>query len=398
VHALGHISGSTGADWNALPSPKLNHNNNASSGDAIYVCPGDIIADYGTTTPQNGTTWTSKNSGTITFGLPNISGGNPVANTAFWDTLREPVFANQIVAPSSVIAGSPGSISFSWTGATDPNPADGTTGYIILRNTANSFTVPADGTTYTTGSTLGTATIIAQISSSTITTYTDNTVMNGNSYYYRVYAFRYSTDDLNGNTFFRSRGRAYTSTFVDVQQVNPLPVELISFTGEKYLSSVLLKWETASETNNDYFIVERATDQDPFSAIGNVNGNGNSTQLINYSFTDYHPTTGNNYYRLKQTDYNGAFKYSNILSVNFTIETEQHLLSAWNVENGICYSLSGWNDETRIEVFDIRGQLIVSEKINQDNAGTIPMESNAAGIYFIRVSSGQFIETKKIWR
>lgn len=395
VHALGHNS-TPGTDWNALPSPKLNHNNSASSGDAIYICPGNVIADYGTNTPQAGTTWTSKNSTTITFGLPNISGGNPTTNTACWDTLREPVFANQIVAPSSVVAGNPGSISFSWTAATDPNAADGTTGYFILRNTSNVFTPPADGTTYSTGSTLGSATVIAQISSSGTTTYTDNTVMNGNTYYYRVYAFRYSTDNTNGNTFHRSRGRAYTRTFVEVQQINPLPVELISFSGIKDGKTTLLNWETASELNNDYFIVERATDLCPFTEIGRVAGNGNSSQLHSYSFTDRNPREGINYYRLKQTDFNGAFEYSNSIAVSFSLQEAEPVVNTWNCETTICYRLSGWNGPVIMDVFDMNGNLIFSSQTEGDGSGTLPLNEKGSAVYILRVSCGTIQQVKKI--
>jgi hypothetical protein len=395
IHALGHNSAATGTDWNTLPSPKLNHNNNMSSGDAVYVCPGNVVADYGTSAPQAGTTWTSKNSATITFGLPNISGGNPVTNTAFWDTLREPAFANQIVAPSSVVAGNPGSISFSWAGATDPNAADASTGYIVLRNTSNTFTAPADGTTYTTGAMIGAATIIAQINSSATTSYTDNTVMNGNAYYYRVYAFRYTTDNANGNVFHRSRGRAYTNTFVDVQQTNPLPVELISFTGKISGENILLNWATASELNNDYFIIEKATDEALFSETGRVNGMGNSSQQNSYSFIDESPSAGNNYYRLKQVDFNGAFEYSIIIVIDFT-DQAPHTVVTWNTESGINYRVSGWNGKANIEVYDVNGNLLRRRAMNDDEEGIIDLAGEPAGIYIVRFFSGEFIEVKKV--
>jgi hypothetical protein len=396
IHALGHMS-SPGTDWTALPSPKLNHNNSANSGDAIYVSPGYVLADYGTNTPQAGTTWTSKNNSTITFGLPNISGGNPTTNTAYWDTLRQPVFANQTVAPSSVVAGNPGSISFSWTGATDPNAADGTIGYLILRNTANTFTAPADGTTYTTGTSIGAATIITQITSSSTTSYTDNTVMNGNSYYYRVYAFRYTTDNTNGNIYHRSRGRAYTSTFVIVQQVNPLPVELLSFTGEKSGKEVALNWETASELNNDYFIIERATDETGFTEIGRVDGNGTSTQLHAYAFTDQDPVEGNNYYRLRQTDFNGMFEYSNSVAINFLHQTPEYF-NAWNDGHEIHYQCAGWNAPGIMEIYDASGNLISKTEIDGNATGIIPLNENAKGIYVIRFSAGGIQQVKKIIR
>lgn len=396
IHALGHIS-SPGSDWTAMPAPKLNHNNSANSGDAIYISPGYALADYGTNTPQAGTTWTSKNNSTVTFGLPNISGGNPTTNTAYWDTLREPVFASQSVAPSSVVAGSPGSISFSWTGATDPNAADGTTGYLILRNTVNTFTAPADGTTYTTGTNLGAAMILAQITSSATTSYMDNTVMNGNSYYYRVYAFRYTTDNGNGNTYHRSRGRAYTSTFVDVQQVNPLPVEMLFFKGEKAGEEVLLNWETASELNNDYFIIERATDQTGFREIGRADGNGTSTQLHTYTFTDMAPSIGNNYYRLKQTDFNGAFEYSNSVAIHFDSQQEEYF-NVWNDGEEMYYQSSGWNVQGVMEIYDVAGNLVSKKEIGGNEKGIIPLDENGKGIYLVRFSCGETQQVKKIIR
>ncbi|MEO5642487.1 MAG: T9SS type A sorting domain-containing protein, partial [Bacteroidia bacterium] len=372
------------------------HNNTASSGDAIYVCPGNTVADYGTNAPQAGTTWTSKNSTTITFGLPNISSGNPTTNTAFWDTLREPAFANQIIAPSSVIAGSPGSISFSWSGATDPNAADGTTGYIVLRNTSNTFTPPADGTTYVTGANIGSATVIVQITSSAITTYTDNTVMNGNAYYYRVYAFRYATDNVNGNTFHRSRGRAYTSTFAEIQEVNPLPVELISFNALVTGNEVYLAWQTASELNNDYFIIERATDQNSFIEIGRVDGYGNSSQEHSYIFIDQYPTEGNNYYRLKQTDFNGQYNYSNTVAINFVKAPTPPVITTWNCEAGICFRLEGGKGMSQLEVFDMNGNLIYAMQTSADEPGIIPLGENANAIYILRISQSGFQQTKKI--
>lgn len=394
VHALGHKS-SPGSDFTALPSPKLNHANSASSGDAIYVCPGDLIADYGTTSPQNGTTWTSKNSSTITFGLPNISGSAATANTAFWDTLREPAFASQTVVPVAV-AGSPGSISFSWTAATDPNSADATTGYIILRNTTNTFTPPADGTTYVNGATIGSATVLTHISSSSTTTYTDNTVMNGNSYFYRVYAYRYTTDNQNGNTYHRSRGRAYTSTFVDVQQANPLPVELLSFTGQKKETTALLQWQTASELNNHYFEIERAGENGLFESIGLVNGFGTTTQVHSYTWPDENPLEGNNYYRLRQTDFNGQFSISPVICLRFEKQNSANVL-AWSYDNTISYSLSGWNAPVTIQLYDLSGQLVAEEQREEDGAGSISLAEYPHGIYLLRFSSGTHEELRKIY-
>ena len=82
-----------------------------------------------------------------------------------------------------------------------------------------------------------------------------------------------------------------------------MPIELLSFTGEVTSKGNLLQWNTASETNNNYFSVERSADGKNFKAIGQVKGAGNSTQENSYSFLDVWAPEGINYYRLKQTDF-----------------------------------------------------------------------------------------------
>lgn len=316
VHALAHKS-VVGSDWTTMNTPKLNHANNAGNGDAIYVCPGAVIGDYNG--PATGNAFTSKNNSTITFGLPNTCGGSVLGNTNYWNLLREPIFTIQSISPTSSVAGMPGSLTFNWTAATDPNPSDGTVGYIILRNTVNSFaTLPADGTTYTNGTVLGSATVIAHINSSSITSYTDNTVYNGNCYYYRVYAYRYTTDNINGNSYHQSRGRAYNTTnFVTVNCSSPLPIELINFKAEINNSITNLSWQTASEKNSSYFDVEKSVDGINFTTITKINAKGKSSTLENYKYDDEAILINlKSYYRLKEVDLNTAYKYSNILFVN----------------------------------------------------------------------------------
>lgn len=311
VHALGHSS-TAGSNWTAMPTPKLNHANNASSGDAIYACPGAMLSDYNG--PATGNNFTSKNDATITFGLPNTCGASASGNTNYTNALREPPVSAQTVTPTVSI---PGDLSFSWTAATDPNPGDNVTGYMILRNTTNTFSPPADGTTYTVGSTLGSAKVVAEINSSATVSYTDNTVTAGNCYYYRIYAFRYGTDDINGNSYDDSRGRAYNqSNYIFVNCLTVLPVELLSFSAVAEDNAVSLEWRTATETNNDHFTLQRSADGIDFTAIATVTGAGTTLQPQNYAYTDEAPISGTSYYRLEQTDFNGNSRYSAIRSVS----------------------------------------------------------------------------------
>ncbi|TAH40753.1 MAG: T9SS type A sorting domain-containing protein [Bacteroidetes bacterium] len=85
----------------------------------------------------------------------------------------------------------------------------------------------------------------------------------------------------------------------------PLPVKLSSFSGQVVNNTVKLKWVTSSELNNDYFSIEQSRDGAEFSEIAKVQGAGNSTIEINYSYNDDKPLNGSSYYRLSQTDYDG---------------------------------------------------------------------------------------------
>ncbi|MES2514426.1 MAG: T9SS type A sorting domain-containing protein [Bacteroidota bacterium] len=97
---------------------------------------------------------------------------------------------------------------------------------------------------------------------------------------------------------------------------SPLPIELLYFDASVLNDeSVKTEWETATELNNDFFTVERSTNSLDWQEIATQNGGGTTTQRIKYSYIDHSPFEGVSYYRLKQTDFNGAFKHSSISSV-----------------------------------------------------------------------------------
>lgn len=97
---------------------------------------------------------------------------------------------------------------------------------------------------------------------------------------------------------------------------SPLPIELLSFTGEPYNNNVMLEWSTASEYNNDYFFIEKSTDGYQWSKISQVEATGNSTVTMNYMVFDTEPKKGINYYRLTQVDFDGQYETFNPIAVN----------------------------------------------------------------------------------
>jgi hypothetical protein len=96
---------------------------------------------------------------------------------------------------------------------------------------------------------------------------------------------------------------------------SPLPVELISFVGWNDGDVNELEWVTATELNNELFVIERSADAINFVELGTVDGNGTTNYEITYNFTDFTPIQGVNYYRLKQIDFDGTFEYSSIIAV-----------------------------------------------------------------------------------
>ena len=101
---------------------------------------------------------------------------------------------------------------------------------------------------------------------------------------------------------------------------NPLPVELLEFSAVIIDRVVEIRWATASEKNNDFFTIERSWDGLSFSHLFDVDGTGNSNQITRYQATDESPIPGLSYYRLKQTDFDGQFDYSPVISVFFESE------------------------------------------------------------------------------
>ena len=94
-----------------------------------------------------------------------------------------------------------------------------------------------------------------------------------------------------------------------------LPVEFVYFNGRRNQIGVQLTWQTASELNNDYFEIETAADGENFLPIARISGAGNSSALINYEWLHRSPIVGLNYYRIKQVDFDGAFSYTDLISV-----------------------------------------------------------------------------------
>ncbi len=99
----------------------------------------------------------------------------------------------------------------------------------------------------------------------------------------------------------------------------PMPVTLVSFVAKKDDANVTLNWETSSETNSDYFDVQKSTDARSFETIGRKQAVSESADLVRYTLKDEQPIEGLNYYRLKMVDKDATYSYSRIVAANYQI-------------------------------------------------------------------------------
>jgi gliding motility-associated-like protein len=233
VHALGHRVVS-GASYNSLPLPKLNYNGSLTDGEAVYVCPGANIDEYGNLAPQDGSTWASAGSGpNLTFGLPNTCTTSITSNSDYWRSLRQPLWINPTLTGST--NGGNTLVSLNWNAEVDPYPSDNTERYIILRNTSNVFGTPADGQFYFVGDNIGGAIVVANIPYSQTLTFVDTvSVPCPTGLYYEIFAYRYGFDNVFGNNYNPARGSAYNETsFGATQVIGVLPVAPVTASSDR---------------------------------------------------------------------------------------------------------------------------------------------------------------------
>ena len=181
-----------------------------------------------------------------------------------------------------------------------------------------------------------------------------------------------------------------------------LPVELISFTGQPSDKNILLKWTTASETNSDYFYVEKSKDAEQFEKIGKVKGAGNSNVVLNYSFIDDQPWPGISYYRLDQVDFNRAESYSKVISVEFGRNVFGLVGAYANYEDKIItiYFNDAGTEDVQYTITDALGKTVSYGLFTSSKGGNVIKVDGKKldrGIYFLTVSNQRNTLTKKIF-
>lgn len=185
-----------------------------------------------------------------------------------------------------------------------------------------------------------------------------------------------------------------------------VPVELISFRAITNEDGVTLSWETASETNNSGFDVERSTDNIVFQKIGYVKGNGTTSEEHSYSFKDGDITSvgGTVYYRLRQINYDGSSKYSEAIKVEDAFlpakfSLSQNYPNPFNPETTIKFGIPKESKVT-LKVYDVLGKEIATIVDRELDPGYYKYNWNgskfASGVYFYRLEAGTFMQINKM--
>lgn len=201
---------------------------------------------------------------------------------------------------------------------------------------------------------------------------------------------------------FNGEQDVYFSRIIDPS--GPVPVELTNFSSYLNTNKVFLNWSTATELNNRGFEIERSLDKDEWRIIGFKEGKGTTSEPQQYSYSDdiSEITASKLYYRLKQIDYNGNYKYSEIVEVeiapkNFSLA--QNYPNPFNPITSLQYAI-GSRQFVTLKVYDLLGREIATLVNEEKPAGSYEVEFSAinlpGGVYFYQLKAGDFRETKKM--
>jgi hypothetical protein len=230
--------------------------------------------------------------------------------------------------------------------------------------------------------------------------------------YVNVNTLMYRTGAINvsGSSQTRQTSLFFKAFYLTNKNI-ALPIKLISFDAKLRNNNVSLTWATAAEINNDFFTIERSTDGQTFEPILTKRGAGNSTVTLEYEANDPNPLDGYSYYRLKQTDYDGHFSYSDVETVKN--KGGQNDIDEAEVEI-TAISPNPFSDEFKIDfilkqkcqvevsMISSKGEMIFNEAVMaEDGYNSFSYTDNkglTSGYYFVIITYKDQKVTKKIMK
>lgn len=278
------------------------------------------------------------------------------------------------IAASNAMATSTGnSITINWTSGNGENRM------VVVKKGSHVMASPADlsvypaNTTFQSGAQIAIGEYVVYSGSNNNVTVTGLTA--GDAYYYKVFEYNGSAAPVYNISSVLS-GSITTGT---------LPVTWLYFNATQKSDVILLTWGTSAETNSKCFIVERSTNGINFQEAGRVAASGNSNGDQHYSFRDVVQAQQKWFYRLKQTDIDGAFTYSKILTVQ-TGEQATVRLQPNPVQNTVRIQLPDNAQNAAVTIYNGAGVLVHKQLIS--NMQSINVQQLATGMYYVQVKQG----------
>lgn len=171
---------------------------------------------------------------------------------------------------------------------------------------------------------------------------------------------------------------------------NPLPVTLVSFTANCNANQTNLEWTTATEINNNYFTIEMSNDGKSWNAVKNITGAGNSYELRNYSTSVPNSINATAFYRLKQTDFDGTFDYSDVIVVrNCSFENIDKITVYPNPSTGVVNcNFTGIKETVEaVNIYNVMGKLVYSSSVFESKINLSELPTGVYFAYFLQTGS-----------
>lgn len=178
-----------------------------------------------------------------------------------------------------------------------------------------------------------------------------------------------------------------------------LPVSFLYVKAEASADNIMIKWATASELNNDFFTVERSKDGVNFEEVATATGAGTSHEVNNYQVEDANAFNGVNYYRVKQTDFDGAYDYSGVIKVmNNAVADVQLKMFPNPAVSEVKIDISSMGSNVMINIIDINGGSVYSGDFDADFTATaeIDLTSLPKGMYYVNLKTDAHSVTKNL--
>lgn len=187
--------------------------------------------------------------------------------------------------------------------------------------------------------------------------------------------------------------KLYTSNTA-VLPLSTLPVSLVSYTAKAQNSTAVLNWKTASELNNDYFLVERSADGINFVRLASIKGK--SDNGANYSFIDQNPLANINYCRLAQVNKDGTATDYGVKALSFSFESDDLTIYPNPVLDNVSVKFNAGTYHT-ITVLNTNGSILKTEKLSKvEQLKVLNIANYTPGVYVIILKGDRLQIVKKI--